>query len=178
MKEVLLDVGLPAGILLFDTFLTCRFLVPDRVKRFSKGLNRLLLLIPVLAVPVFAALFLFVLKDRLYERLSHALFLLALWLYAARYYWFLVSYYKYPNFHISVDIARSFYRFILFGVGFVAMAIRFTPLDKYADKIHSVLGPASVFAGAGLLLVFYVAALFTMCVNKTEVSGGTWGIDR
>lgn len=178
MKEVLLALVLPAGILLFDSILTCRFLVPDRVKRFSNGLNRLLLFIPVLAAAVFAVLFLFILKGRFCERLSHAIFLLALWLYAARYYWFLISYYKYLNFHIFVDISYSFFYFIAFGVGFATMAIRFTPLDRYVDEIYSVLGPASILAGIGLLLVFYIAAFFTTCVNKTEVSGGSWGIDR
>ncbi len=177
MKE-LLALALLAGVFLFDSILTCRFLVPDRVKRFSKGLNRLLLIIPLLAVPVFAVLFLFVLKDRLCERISHALFLLSFWLYAARYYWFLISYYKYLDFGIFIKTANSFYLFILFGVCSAAAAIRYTPLDVYAADIYSGLGPASVFAGIGFLLVFYIAAFFTTCVNKTEVSGGSWGIDR
>ena len=166
-----------AGIFLFDSIFTCKYLVPDRVKRFSKGLNRLLLFIPVLAVPVFAVLFLFVLKNLLCERISHALFLLSFWLYAARYYWFLISYYKYLDFGIFIKTVNSFYQFILFGVCSAA-AIRYTPLDVYVSDIYSDLGPAAVFAGIGLLLVFYIAALFTTCVNKTEVSGGSWGIDR
>ena len=176
--KVLLALALLAGMLLLDSIFTCKYLVPDRVKRFSKGLNRLLLFIPVLAVPVFAVLFLFVLKDRLCERISHALFLLSLWLYAARYYWFLISYYKYLDFGIFIKSANSFYQFILFGVCSAAAAIRYTPLDVYVSDIYSDLGPAAVFAGIGLLLVFYIAALFTTCVNKTEVSGGSWGIDR
>ena len=59
--------------------------VSQRVERFSKGLDRLLLFIPVLAVVVFAVLFAFVLKGRFYERLCHAALVLAFWLYAARF---------------------------------------------------------------------------------------------
>ncbi len=174
----LITLAALAVLFLFDSILTCRFVVPDRVKRFSKGLNRLLLVVPFLAVPVFAVLFLFVLKDRLCERLSHALFLLSFWLYAARYYWFLISYYKYLNFHIFIDTAYSFFTFILFGICYVAAAISLTPLNVYEKDVYSILGSASIFAGAGFLLVFYIGAFFTTCVNKTEVSGGSWGIDR
>lgn len=176
--KLLFALALLAGALLLDSIFTCKFLVPDRVKRFSKGLNRLLLFIPALAVPVFAMLFLFVLKDRLCERISHALFLLSLWLYAARYYWFLISYYKYLDFGIFIRTAKSFYQFILFGICSAAAAIRYTPLDVFVADIYSDLGPASIFAGIGFLLVFYIAAFFTTCVNKTVVSGGSWGIDR
>ncbi len=175
---VLLVLALLAGALLLDSIFTCRFLIPDRVKRFSKGLNRLLLLIPVLAVPVFAVLFLFVLKDRLCERISHAILLLSLWLYAARYYWFLISYYKHLDFGIFLKSGNSFYLFILFGICSAAAAIRYTPLDVYAADIYIDLGPASLFAGIGFLFVFYVAAFFTTCVNKTEVSGGSCETDR
>ena len=179
MKTLLAFAAL-AGALLLDSIFTCKFLVPDRVKRFSMGLNRLLLVVPLLAVPVFAVLFLFGLKDRLCERLSHALFLLSLWLYAARYYWFLISYCKYLEFNILFFLNRfnSFYQFILLGFVSAASAVCLTPLDHYVKMIYSVLGPASIFAGAGLLLVFCIAAFFTTCVNKTEVSGGAWGIDR
>lgn len=171
-------LALLAGALLAESIALCRFTVPDRAKRFSKGLNRLLLLIPALAAPVFAVLFLFVLKDRLCERLSHAILLLSLWLYAARYYWFLISYYKHLDFGIFVKTANSFYLFILFGVCSAAAAIYLTPLDRYVEKMYSVLGKASFLPGIGLLFVFYIAAFFTTCANKTKVSGESRGIDR
>lgn len=177
MKE-LLAFAVLAGALLLDSIFTCRFLVPDRAKRFSKGLNCLLLIIPLLAVPVFAVLFLFVLKDRLYERLSHAVLLLSLWLCAARYYWFLISYYKYLDFGFYFKTGNSFYKFILVGFCSAASAVYLTPLDRFVEIVYSVLGRASILAGIGLLLVFYIGAFFTVCVNKTEVSGGSWGIDR
>jgi len=145
-----------AGFLLSESIIACQFIVPDRVKRFSKGLNRLLLFIPVLAVPVFAVLFLFVLKGRFYERLCHATLLLALWLCATRSYWFLISFFK---------SCRILPLSILGVIGFTAMAVYLTPLDRYAETIHSFFGPVSILAGAILLLVFYIAAF--LCRPRT-----------
>ena len=162
--KVLLAPALLAGVFLFDSIFTCKYLVPDRVKRFSKGLNRLLLFIPVLAVPVFAVLFLFVLKGRFYERLCHATFLLALWLYAARYCWFLLAYHK------SFLSLNSVYYHLFFILCLPTIAIDLTPLDRYVETVYPLLGPASILSGAGLLLVFYIAAFFTTCANKTNVS--------
>ena len=145
-----------AGFLLSESIIASHFIVPDRVKRFSKGLNRLLLFIPVLAVPVFAVLFLFVLKGRFYERLCHATLLLALWLCATRSYWFLISFFK---------SCRILPLSILGVIGFTAMAVYLTPLDRYAETIHSFFGPVSILAGAILLLVFYIAAF--LCRPRT-----------
>jgi hypothetical protein len=153
-----------AGALLVESIATCQFIIPDRVKRASEGMNRLLLLIPALAVPVFAVLFLFVLKGRFYERLCHATFLLALWLYAARYCWFLLAYHK------SFLSLSSVYYHLFFILCLPIVAIDLTPLDRYVETVYPLLGPASILAGAGLLLVFYVAAFFTTCANKTNVS--------
>ena len=154
------------GFLLFTSIMTCRLVVPDRVKRVATGMNRLLLLIPALAVPVFAALLLFVLKGRSYERLCHAALVLALWLYAARYWWFIIAYYKYMS-------ARALYGIIPVIVFLAAMAIGLTPLDNYA-KMHSALGAASILPGIGLLLFFYVAAFFTTCANKNKLHSKLW----
>lgn len=153
-----------AGALLVESIATCQFIIPDRVKRASEGMNRLLLLIPALAVPVFAVLFLFVLKGRFYERLCHATLLLALWLYATRYCWFLLTCHK------CFITKSSVYYHLGFIVGLPVMAIRYTPLDVYAADIYPVLGFASILAGAGLLIVFYIAAFFTTCANKTKAS--------
>ena len=145
-----------AGALLVESIATCQFIIPDRVKRASEGMNRLLLLIPALAVPVFAVLFLFVLKGRFYERLCHATLLLALWLCATRSYWFLISFFK---------SCRILPLSILGVIGFTAMAVYLTPLDRYAETIHSFFGPVSILAGAILLLVFYIAAF--LCRPRT-----------
>ena len=154
------------GFLLFTSVMTCRLVIPDRVKRVATGMNLLLLLLPVLAAAVFAVLFLLVLKGRFYERLCHATLVLSLWLYAARYWWFIIAYYKYIS-------GRALCRIIPIIVFLVAMAIGLTPLDNYA-KIHSVLGAAGILPGIGLLLFFYVAAFFTTCANKNKLHSDMW----
>jgi hypothetical protein len=142
-----------AGMLLVGSALAGRLPVPDRVKRFSTGMDRLLLIVPLLAVPVFAALFLFVLKGRLYERLCHAALVLALWLLAARFYWFLVSYFKH-GWILLLSIPGL--------LGSAALAVCLTPLDRYAEVIHSALGTAAILPGSILLLVFYADAFFRL----------------
>ena len=155
------------GFLLFASVMTCRLVVPDRVKKVATGMNLLLLLLPVLAVPVFAVLFLFVLDGRIYERLCHATLVLALWLYAARYWWFLIAYYKYLS-------MRTAYNAIFIIIFLVAVAIDLTPLDNYAETVHSALGAAAILPGIGLLLFFYVAAFFTTCANKNKMHSELW----
>ena len=139
LAALFIAVGFPTG----------RLDVSERTRRFSRGMNILLLLVPLLAVAVFAILFLFVLKGRLYERICHAMLVLALWLYAARFYWMLISYFKHR--HI---LAAS----ILGMFASAAAAIVLTPLDRYVDLLHSFLGPASILPGSVLLAVFYGAA--------------------
>ena len=157
----------PAGIFLFESIQTGRQSIPERVQRFSKGLNRLLLIVPLLAVAVFAVLFLFVLKGRIYERACHAMLVLALWLYAARYWWFVIAYYKYMS-------GRALYRIIPIIVVLAAIAIDLTPLDRYAESVHSCLGAASILPGIILLLFFYVAAFFTTCANRNKLHSDLW----
>ena len=157
------------GFLLFSSVMTCRLVVPDRVKKVATGMNRLLLVVPLLAVPVFAVLFLFVLKGRIYERACHAMLVLALWLYAARYWWFLIAYYKYLS-------MRTAYNAIFIIIFLVAVAIDLTPLDRYAETVHSALGAAAILPGIVLLLFFYVAAFFTTCANKNKKHPDLWGL--
>ena len=163
---IMLLTLIAGGFLLFTSVMTCRLVVPDRVKKVATGMNRLLLVVPLLAVPVFAVLFLFVLKGRLYERACHATLVLALWLYAARYWWFMVAYYKY----MSVMAARGTIFIIVF---LAAIAIDLTPLDRYAT-IHSALGAVAILPGIVLLLFFYVAAFFTTCANKNKLHSELW----
>lgn len=157
MRMVLLSTFI-IGIFVFESWRTSSYSVSGRTARFSKGLDRLLLFIPVLAAAVFAVLFLFILKGRFYERLCHAALVLAFWLYAARFYWFPVSFsghwkkmhgsFLCPDFTICLAG--------MFGAAFSAILL--TPLDRYVKAVHSVLGPASILAGAGMLAIFYAAA--------------------
>ena len=130
--------------------------VSGRMGRFSRGFDLLLRFLPLLAVAVFAVLFLFVLKGRFYERLSHAVLVFALWLYAARFYWMLISFFKH----------RRMLAFAIPGMaGFAATAIVLTPLDRYVDLIHSFTGAGSVLVGCGMLAV-YCAALILFSRRK------------
>ena len=155
----LLWLIVPAGIFLFDSIQTGRQSIPERVQRFSKGLNRLLLVIPVLAAAVFAVLFAFVLEGRFYERLCHAAIVLALWLYAARFYWFLISFFKHRRI-LAISIIGM--------IASAAPAIYLTPLDRYAETVHSSLGTASILPGIVILLIFYAAAFFTAHANRKK----------
>ena len=156
------------GCFVFESRRTGTYSISGRVERFSKGLNRLLLFIPFLAAAVFAVLFLFVLKGRFYERLCHAMLVLALWLYSARFYWFLISF----SGHWRKTRGKLFCMdFCLCLTGMIAAAysaIFLTPLDRYAGTIHSDLGTAAILPGTLLLLVFYIAAFFTARANRKK----------
>lgn len=154
------------GFLLFSSVMTCRLVVPDRVKKVAMGMNRLLLVVPLLAVPVFAVLFLFVLKGRIYERACHAALVLALWLYAARFYWFLISFFKH-----KLILALSIIGMIVSA----APAVYLTPLDRYVETVHSALGAASILPGIVLLFVFYAAAFFTTCASRNKLHSELFG---
>ena len=124
--------------------------VSERTERFSRGFDLMLRFMPFFALAVFAILFLFVLKGRFYERLSHAVLVFALWLYAARFYWMLISFFKHKRM-LAISV---------FGMaGSAAEAIVLTPLDRYVDLLHSFTGAGSVLIGCGLLVVYYAAPL-------------------
>ena len=126
--------------------------VSERSKRFSKAFHILLLAMPLAAVAVFAVLFAFVLHGRFVERLAHAMVVFALWLYAARFYWLLTSFFRH-----RMVVALSIPGLILS----VALAALLTPLDRYVDLLHSFAGTASLSIGPVMLAVFYAcAALF------------------
>ena len=77
---IFLQLAFVVALFVFESWRNRTYSVSGRVARFSKGLDRLLLFVPVLAAAVFAVLFLFVLKGRFYERLCHAALVLAFWL--------------------------------------------------------------------------------------------------
>jgi len=147
-----------AGLLVFESRRIGAYSVSPRMARFSKGLDRLLLFVPVLAAAVFAVLFLFVLKGRFYERLCHAVLVLAFWLYAARFYWFPVSFSGCWRKTHGSFFCPDFCLCLAGMLGAACSAILLTPLDRYVNTVHSVLGPTSILAGAAMLAVFYAAA--------------------
>ena len=124
--------------------------VSERSKRFSKAFHILLLAMPLAAAAVFAVLFAFVLHGRFVERLAHAMVVFALWLYAARFYWLLASFFR----HRKV-VALSIPGFVLS----VALAALLTPLNRYVDLLHAFAGTASLAIGPIMLAVFYACAI-------------------
>ena len=155
-----------AGLLVYESRRIGTYSVLQRVERFSKGMDRLLLFIPVLAAAVFAVLFLFVLKGRFYERLCHAALVLACWLYAARFYWFLISFSGHWKKSRGSIFCRDFILCLAGMLGAAGTAIYLTPLGRYVNTVHSVLGPASILAGAVMLAVFYAASHLAACSTK------------
>ena len=123
--------------------------VSERSKRFSKAFYMLLLAMPLAAAAVFAVLFAFVLHGRFVERLAHAMVVFALWLYAARFYWLLASFFR------RRTVVASLPGFVLS----VARAALLTPLDRYVDLLHSFAGTASLAIGPVMLAVFYACAV-------------------
>ena len=122
--------------------------VSRRMERFSRGFALLLRFLPLLALAVFTVLFLFVLKGRFYERLSHAVLVFALWLYAARFYWMLISFFKHRRVLVLAIPGMA---------GSAAAAIVLTPLDRYVDLLHSFTGAGSILIGCGMLAIYYAA---------------------
>ena len=124
--------------------------VSERSKRFSKAFHILLLAMPLAAAAVFAVLFAFVLQGRFVERLAHAMVVFSLWLYAARFYWLLASFFR-----RRTVVALSIPGFVLS----VALAALLTPLDRYVDLLHAFAGTASLTIGPAMLAVFYACAV-------------------
>ena len=156
------------GCFIYESMRTGTCSVSGRAERVSKGLNRLLLFLPLLAAAVFAALFLFVLKGRFYERLCHASLVLALWLYSARFYWFLISFSGHWRKTRGNIFCLDLCLCLAGMIGSAYSAFFLTPLDRYAGTIHSDLGTAAILPGIVLLLVFYAAAFFTARANRKK----------
>ena len=154
------------GCFAIETWRTRTCCTSGRMARFSKGLNRLLLFVPVLAAAVFAVLFLFVLKGRIYERICHSTLVLALWLYAARFYWILLSFSGHWRKTRGSILCTDFSLCLAGMLGAAFSAVFLTPLDRYSATVHSILGPASVLAGAGMLVLFYAAAYIVARSSK------------
>jgi len=133
---------------------TCRIVarceISERSRRFSKAFHMLLLAMPLAAAAVFALLFAFVLHGRFIERLAHSMVVFSLWLYAARFYWLLASFFR----HRTV-VALSIPGLMLS----VALAALLTPLDRYVDLLHAFAGTASLAIGPVMLAVFYACAV-------------------
>lgn len=127
--------------------------IGERSRKVSKILDCILLIAPLISSAVFTVLFVFVLEGRFYQRLSHAILVFALWLCAARLYWYLISFLKNKRILILSLIGM---------IGCAAAAIVLTPLDRYVDLLHSFTRAASISVGDSFIITFYVLAFISL----------------
>ena len=149
MPVIVLTAVLAAGFIAIGVI--SRGLRPkERTRRAVEPLAKLISLAPILGLVIFALLFAFVLKGRLMERASHALMVFALWMYATRFYLYILAHFK----HRGI-LAGSMAGMLLSA----ALAVLLTPLDRYVSLIYSLMGWGSFIIGFALLTVFYIIAL-------------------
>ncbi len=133
-----------------------------RTVRLTKSLSRIIHLSPLIGVVVFAILLIFLLKGRFAERATHAFLVFAIWMYATRFYQYILSFYK-NKWMVSCS-------FIGMALS-VMLAVILTPLDRYVSLVYSRMNRGSIFLGGGLYLVFYtVAFAFSKKVKKDTVA--------
>lgn len=62
--------------------------------KITKPLSVIINLSPLIGIVIFAVLFSFVLKGRFAERATHAFLVFAIWIYATKFYQYILAYYK------------------------------------------------------------------------------------
>lgn len=129
----------------------------ERTVKITKPLSGIINLSPLMGIVIFTFLFTFILKGRFAERATHAFLVFAVWMYATRFYQYIVAYYKKRSI-----LAGSFIGMIFS----IVLAALLTPLNRYISLIYSVINWYSVFLGCGLYVVFYVAAF--MAAKKAK----------
>lgn len=130
--------------------------IGERSRKVSGILDVILLIAPLIGALVFTLLFIFVFEGRFYQRLSHAILIFALWLCAARFCWYLISFIKHKRILVFSVIGM---------LGCAAAAVVLTPLDRYVDLLYSFTRAASISVGDSFMITFYVIA-FIYAKNK------------
>lgn len=128
-----------------------------RTVKVTKPLSIIINLSPLIGIVIFTILFTFVLKGRFAERMTHAFLVFSIWMYATRFYQYMLSYYKKKEIFAGSVIGMIFS---------IILAVVLTPLNKYVTMIYSCINWYSIFLGCGLYIVFY-AATFTL-VKKAK----------
>lgn len=134
----------------------------ERTVKITKPLSVIINLSPLIGIVIFAILFTFVLKERLAERGTHAFLVFAIWIYATRFYQYILSYYKKKGILAGSVIGMIFS---------MILAVLLTPLDRYVSLIYSYTSWYSVFLGCGLYVIFYAV---TFIVQK-RAKQNKWG---
>ena len=75
-------------------FFSGKYAAEEKTLKVTRPLSILLNVAPLAGILIFSVLFAFVLKGQLWERISHAVFVLAAWMYATRFYLILLSHFS------------------------------------------------------------------------------------
>ncbi len=131
-------------------FFSGKYAAEEKTLKVTRPLSILLNVAPLAGILIFSVLFAFVLKGQLWERISHAVFVLAAWMYATRFYLILLSHFKKKRVVASCLVGMVYA---------VALAVYFTPLNRYVALPYALMNRYSVFLGCGLLIVFYAMTI-------------------
>ena len=158
MLSVILILILPVYFIIIG--LRVRGCQPEeRTNKITKPLSALISFSPLIGIVVFAVLFSFVLKGRIAERATHAFLVFAVWIYAARFYQYMLAYYKKKKILAGSAVGMTFS---------VALAMLLTPLDRYVDLIYSFTDWYIAFLGCGLFIIFYAVTFIVQKGVKQE----------
>lgn len=131
----------------FCKYKTSVALPQRKTEKVATYLRRFLIVAPLFAFVVFAILFTTVLRGKFYERSSHALLVLMLWLYATSFYLEIIRFYK--------DSKLIIFN-IMGTVISIALVTILTPLDRFNTIIYSNLHIFSYCIGIFMLMVYYI----------------------
>ncbi len=122
-------------------------LVPSqKTEKITKGMCKIIFVSPLVAAVVFAILFSTVLQGRRMERISHALIVFMLWMYATSFYVLILKYFK----------NKAFLGAGLIGlIGSASCAVLLTPLDRYCTWVYELLHEISFLIGGLMLAIWY-----------------------
>lgn len=129
----------------------------ERTVKITKPLSIIINLSPLIGTAIFTVLFAFVLKGRFIERVTHAFLVFVIWMYATRFYQYILAYYKKKELLAGSIIGMVFS---------MVLAVLLTPLNRYVSLIYSCTDWYAIFLGCGLYIVFY-AVSFT-AAKKTS----------
>lgn len=118
-----------------------------RTDKVTKPLSIIIKISPIVGIVIFSILFTVILKGRFIERVTHSILVFAIWMYATKFYQYILSYYKKKDILISSIIGMLFS---------VVLAIILTPLDRYVNMIYSYKNWTSIFLGIMLYIAFYI----------------------
>lgn len=147
-------------------FITCKYksrnTIPNsKTEKITMVLNKFLLIAPLLALVVFAILFTTALTGKFYERSSHALLALMLWLFATSYYSEILRFSKDKKLLVlnGAGVAIS-----------IVLAVILSPLYRYNTMIYGSLHIFSYCAGGLMLVVYYICGIQVRAERNTKLT--------